>query len=40
MNEYVKSDLVRYGARPTFWGGCSVSIFKIEHFAGKWRLDW
>lgn len=21
MNEYVKSDLVRYGARPTFWGG-------------------
>lgn len=39
MNEYVKSDLVRYGARPTFWG-VSVSIFEIEHFAGKWRLDW
>lgn len=34
MNEYVKSDAVRYGAAPT-WGGLLPSILEIRRFVGR-----
>lgn len=37
MNEYICSDLVRYGATPSFWGGF-MNILLIKLFDGRLHL--
>lgn len=38
MNKYICSDLVRYGANPSFWGGV-MNISLIKLFVGRLHSD-